>query len=285
MRIIERVSEMQQQADLWRREGKRIAFVPTMGFLHTGHLTLMQAARRYGDVVVTSIFVNPMQFGPNEDYSRYPRDMERDLRLATEVGVDAAFLPGVEELYPNGFQTHVEVERVTAPLCGRSRPTHFRGVATVVAKLFHSVKPHAAVFGEKDYQQLVTIRRMAADLNMDIDIVGHPIVREADGLAMSSRNTYLDADQRQTALGLSRSLEEAQRLVDTGERRGGTILEKVRAVIEGGGKARVDYIELCDPETLEGIQRVEGPTVLALAVYVGSTRLIDNRMLLPAERT
>lgn len=281
MRIIEHASEMQQQADDWRRQGKRIAFVPTMGYLHAGHLTLMQEARRYGDVVVMSIFVNPAQFGPNEDFTRYPRDIERDVRLAGEVGVDIAFIPGVEEIYPSGFQTFVEVTDVTAPLCGLSRPGHFRGVTTVVAKLFNLVKPHAAIFGEKDYQQLVTIRRMVTDLNMDTVIIGHPIVREDDGLAMSSRNTYLDATQRQTALRLSRSLGIAQRLVEEGEQRSDIILEAVRGQLEAGGGARVDYVELCHPETLERAPNVTGPTLLALAVFVGRTRLIDNRMLIP----
>jgi pantoate--beta-alanine ligase len=282
MRIIERTSEMQQQADDWRRQGKTIAFVPTMGYLHTGHLTLMQAARQHGDVVVMSIFVNPTQFGPNEDYTRYPRDTERDVRLAAEVGVDVAFIPGVEEIYPRGFQTYVEVTELTVPLCGRSRPVHFRGVATVVAKLFNIVKPHAAVFGEKDYQQLVTIKRMVTDLNMDTLIVGHPIVREADGLAMSSRNSYLDAAQRQTALRLNRSLATAQDLVEGGEKRSEVILERVRGVLENGGGVRLDYVELCHPETLGKVSIVDSSVLLALAVYVGSTRLIDNRVLIPS---
>ena len=281
MRIIEHASEMQQQADKWRREGKRIAFVPTMGYLHAGHLTLMQAARQYGDLVIMSIFVNPAQFGPNEDFARYPRDIERDVRLASEVGVEAAFIPRVEEIYPSGFQTYVEVTDVTTPLCGRSRPGHFRGVTTVVAKLFNLVKPHTAVFGQKDYQQLVTINRMVTDLNMDTEIVGHPIVRETDGLAMSSRNSYLDASQRRTALRLSRSLEAAQHLVEEGEQRSDIILERVRETLEAGDGLRVDYAELCHPETLEKAPKVNGPTLLALAAYVGSTRLIDNRLLLP----
>lgn len=281
MRIIERTSEMQHQADDWRRQGRRIAFVPTMGYLHTGHLSLMQAAREYGDVVVISIFVNPTQFGPNEDYTHYPRDTERDLRLARDVGVDAAFLPGVEEIYPRGFQTYVDVSDLTGPLCGRSRPGHFRGVTTVVAKLFNIVKPHAAIFGEKDYQQLMTIKRMVMDLNMDMQVIGHPIVREADGLAMSSRNSYLDAAQRQSALRLNRSLAAAQQLVEGGEQRTEVILERVRGLVEGGGDVRVDYVELRHPETLDTVSIVDGPVLLALAAYVGRTRLIDNRVLAP----
>jgi pantoate--beta-alanine ligase len=190
-------------------------------------------------------------------------------------------MPGVEEIYPRGFQTYVEVSELTVPLCGRSRPGHFRGVATVVAKLFNIVKPHAAVFGEKDYQQLVTIKRMVTDLNMDTVIIGHPIVREADGLAMSSRNSYLDAAQRQSALRLNRSLAEAQQLVEGGEKRSETILERVRRVLEEGGGVRLDYVELCHPETLDAVSIVDGPVVLALAAYVGKTRLIDNRVLIP----
>ncbi len=281
MRIIERTSEMQRQADDWRRQGKRIAFVPTMGYLHAGHLSLMEVARRHGDVVVASIFVNPTQFGPNEDFTQYPRDTERDLRLCREVGVDAVFLPGVEDIYPRGYQTYVDVTGLTAPLCGRSRPGHFRGVATVVVKLFNIVKPHAAVFGEKDYQQLMTIRRMVLDLNLDIEVVGHPIVREDDGLAMSSRNSYLDPGQRRTALRLNRSLAVAQQLVEEGEHRGEIILERVRGVLEGDNGIRVDYAELCHPETLDPVSFVDGPVLLALAAYVGRTRLIDNRVLDP----
>ena len=218
MRIIERVSEMQQQADLWRKEGKKIALVPTMGYLHKGHLTLMQAVRTKADVVVISIFVNPTQFGPSEDLDRYPRDLVRDAELAAGVGVDVVFSPKPREMYPNGFETFVEATEVTRPLCGRSRPWHFRGVTTVVTKLFNIVKPHIAIFGEKDFQQLVTIRHMARDLNMDIEILGHPIVREPDDLAMSSRNKYLTTEQRGYALRLNKSLKAAQAIVRGGER-------------------------------------------------------------------
>jgi len=281
MRVIDTIAEMQQQADQWRRDGVRIGFVPTMGFFHEGHLALMRHAGTLADKVVISIFVNPTQFGPNEDFESYPRDRDRDLALARGVGVDVVFAPSVEEMYPGGFQTYVTVEEVTRPLCGASRPGHFRGVATVVAKLFHIVKPHVAVFGEKDYQQLLTIRRMVRDLAMDVQVVGHPIVREEDGLAMSSRNTYLSGEERREALLLSRSLEEARRLVAAGERSGETILEHVRRVLGSGSRVRIDYVELRDAETLETVETLSGPAVLALAAYVGKARLIDNTVLKP----
>jgi pantoate--beta-alanine ligase len=279
MRIIESVSEMQRLADTWRRQAERIAFVPTMGYLHKGHLDLMRMAREIGSKVVISIFVNPTQFAPNEDFESYPRDFERDIRLATEVGVDVAFIPQTGEIYPDGYQTYVNVTEVTGNLCGRSRPVFFRGVATVVTKLFHIVKPHAAIFGEKDFQQLVTIRRMVKDLNMDIDVVGHPTVREDDGLAMSSRNAYLKPEERPIALRLSRSLGQAQALIDSGERDAEVILNAIKEHLTSGGSAKIDYVQLCHPETLEDVARIEGPTVLAMAVWVGKTRLIDNRML------
>lgn len=264
MRIIESVTEMQQQADTRRRENKRIALVPTMGYFHEGHLSLMRAVRNHGDVLVVSIFVNPAQFGPTEDLESYPRDLERDLRLARELGVDVAFVPRREEIYPDGFQTFVEVKEITRGLCGKSRPVFFRGVATVVAKLFHIVKPHVSIFGEKDFQQLVTIRRMVADLNMDVEILGHPTVREPDGLAMSSRNAYLSPDQRVSARRLSQSLREAQGLVNNGERGSDAILERVREVLAEGGDVRIDYAELRDPRTFQEANRVESPTLLAL---------------------
>lgn len=279
MRIIESVIEMQQEADAWRREGKRIALVPTMGYLHKGHLSLARGVRDRADVVVMSIFVNPTQFGPSEDFDRYPRDLERDVDLAEGAGVDVIFAPGVREMYPKGYQTYVEVVDVTRPLCGRNRPGHFRGVTTVVSKLFNIVKPHTAIFGEKDFQQLVTIRRMAEDLNMGIEVLGLPTVREADGLAMSSRNKYLTAAQRRSALKLSESLERAQRLLESGERQSERILNEVRSILEESGDIDIDYAELRDPDTLEETARIEGPVLLALAARLGPTRLIDNRIL------
>jgi len=279
MRVIENIPEMQKLADEWRAQGEVIVLVPTMGFLHEGHLDLIRTARKVGTKTVISIFVNPTQFGPTEDFDAYPRDLRRDLDLSSSVGTDTAFVPQIGEMYPEGFQTYVTVTKVTENLCGRSRPEHFRGVSTVVAKLFNAVKPHSAVFGEKDFQQLVTIRRMVKDMNMDIQIIGHPIVREKDGLAMSSRNTYLMPEERPVALRLNRSLQEAQRLVDSGERNSDAILKVVNGMLTGGGGARVDYARLCNPDTVEDVQIINGPTLLALAVFVGKTRLIDNCVL------
>jgi pantoate--beta-alanine ligase len=284
MRVIETVSEMQQQADAWRKDGVRIGFVPTMGYLHEGHLALARTALELSDVVVVSIFVNPTQFGPGEDYERYPQDMERDLRLLTELGVDLVFAPSAVEMYPTGYQTYVEVREVTRPLCGRSRPGHFVGVTSVVAKLFNIVKPHLAVFGEKDFQQLVTIRRMVVDLNMHIDVLGHPIVREPDGLAMSSRNVYLSSAERIRSLRIHQSLAEARQLVAHGEQRAASILEKVKEHIESGGGIRIDYAELRHPDSLEEVSYLEGPTLLALAAHVGKARLLDNCLLTPPTR-
>ena len=279
MRIIENVAEMQRVADTWRAGGELIAFVPTMGFLHEGHLDLMRTARKLGTKAVISIFVNPTQFAPTEDFESYPRDLQRDLDLLTAVGTDVAFVPRMDEMYPEGFQTYVNVTQVTENLCGMSRPIFFRGVATVVIKLFHAVKPHIAVFGQKDFQQLVTIRRMVKDMNLDIEIVGHPTVREKDGLAMSSRNAYLKPGERPAALRLNRSLKEAQQLVDSGERNAAVILKAVNDCLATGGGAAVDYARLCNPDTIEDVELISGPTLLALAVWVGKTRLIDNRVL------
>lgn len=279
MRIIRDVLEMQQQAEQWRAEGKKIALVPTMGYLHEGHLSLMRTARDKADVVVASIFVNPTQFGPNEDLARYPRDFDRDRDRSAEAGVDVIFAPEAEQMYPNGFQTYVEVTEVTKPLCGMSRPGHFRGVTTVVAKLFNIVKPHLAIFGEKDFQQLATIRRMVADLNMNVDILGHPIVREEDDLAMSSRNIYLNDEQRRMALRLNRALKEAEILVGGGERRRELILAKVTETLQPDENLRIDYAELRSPGSLEEVIVIEDRALLALAVRIGSTRLIDNRVL------
>jgi pantoate--beta-alanine ligase len=283
MRIIENIAEMQKMADTWRACGERIAFVPTMGFLHEGHLSLIRTAVKLGTITVVSIFVNPTQFAPTEDLASYPRDLQRDIELSTSAGADAAFVPQIEEMYPEGFQTYVNITGVTENLCGASRPVFFRGVATVVSKLFNAVKPHVAVFGEKDFQQLVTIRRMVKDMNMGIEIAGHPIVREKDGLAMSSRNTYLTGEERSVALRLNLALKEARRLVDSGERNAETILKAVNDLLTNGGGARVDYAKLCNPDTIEDVQVVSGPALLALAVWVGKTRLIDNCVLAPGD--
>lgn len=279
MRVIESPRAMQQTAEKLRNKGKILAFVPTMGYLHEGHLSLMREGRRRADIVIASVFVNPTQFGPQEDLASYPRDFERDCALMESAQVDIVFHPRAEEMYPDGYQTYVTVERVSQPLCGRSRPHHFRGVATVVAKLFNIVKPHVALFGWKDFQQVVVIRRMVQDLNFDVEIIGCPTVRESDGLAMSSRNTYLNAEERREALGIKQALDEACALVRAGERETAAVLARVRQVLAARPKVRIDYVELRHPETLEDIERIEGPALLAIAAFVGRTRLIDNCLL------
>lgn len=279
MQIITGIKEMQSFSDRVRREGKTIALVPTMGFLHPGHLSLMEEGRRRGDLLVISIFVNPTQFGAGEDYKDYPRNMERDQQLAEGVGVDVIFAPAAAEMYPSNYQTYVDVEKVTKNLCGISRPIHFRGVTTVVCKLFTIVKPHVAIFGEKDFQQLVAIRQMVSDLNLDIEIVGMPIYREDDGLAMSSRNKYLNSDERKAALSLSRSLRYGLDLFQQGERRTEKIIEEVKNIIEAEKLARIEYVKICDTKTLQDIDRIDHEAVLALAVKMGKARLIDNIVL------
>ena len=279
MIVIEDISEMRQWSERQRRGRQRIVLVPTMGFLHEGHLSLMRLARLRGDLVVASIFVNPAQFGPGEDIATYPRDFERDRRLLEAANVDVLFHPSVEQIYPAGAQTFVEVEKLSLPLCGVVRTGHFRGVATVVAKLFNIVQPHVAVFGEKDYQQLQVIRRMVRDLSMDVEIIGHPIVREADGLAMSSRNAYLTSEERQAALCLSRALCKAERLVRRGETSAAAIIHLVAKELQSEPLANVEYVKLCDAETLDEISDIREPAVLALAVRIGKARLIDNRLL------
>ncbi len=270
---------MQQEATRLLQTGKTIAFVPTMGCLHEGHLTLMREGRKHGDVLVISIFVNPAQFGPAEDYETYPRDLNRDASLAEPVGVNIIFAPEAEAMYDKAYQTYVDLEALPRRLCGLSRPDHFRGVATVVTKLFNIVKPHVAIFGTKDYQQLVIIRRMVRDLHLGIRIIGVPIVREADGLALSSRNTYLSEDERRSALSLYESLQQARNTVAQGIRDARQLIHGASELIRSYPYTKIDYIAVCDPETLEDVDRVEGPTLMALAVRVGKTRLIDNTIL------
>ncbi|HKA33440.1 MAG TPA: pantoate--beta-alanine ligase [Candidatus Binatia bacterium] len=279
MRIIETVKEMQAWSDAERRAGKRIALVPTMGALHDGHLALVRAAKKLGDRVVASLFVNPSQFAPGEDFATYPRDFARDRALLEKEDVDILFHPSATEVYPEGYQTSVEVERLAPLLCGEFRPGHFRGVATVVAKLFNMVRPHTAIFGAKDYQQLQVIRRMVKDLDFDVEIVSHPIVRARDGLALSSRNAYLSAREREAALSLYRALQRAEAVVGQGERCAGRIIAAARAAIEAEPLAEIEYVKLCDPETLAEIPRIEREALLALAVRVGAARLIDNAVL------
>ena len=279
MRVIEKIQEMRDWSDAERRKGRLIVLVPTMGFLHEGHLSLVRDGKKRGDRLVVSLFVNPTQFGPQEDYASYPRDFERDRSLLEREGVDVLFSPSAEAMYPDGRQTYVDVGKLGERLCGEFRPGHFRGVATVVAKLFNIVQPHVAIFGVKDYQQLQVIRRMARDLNLGVEVVGHPTVRAPDGLALSSRNSYLTDAERQAALSLYRALKKAEALVLAGERDNRTILDAACAEIEREPLARIQYAKLCHPETLENVEKIASEAVLALAVFVGKTRLIDNTVL------
>jgi pantoate--beta-alanine ligase len=264
-----------------RRDGRRIAVVPTMGALHEGHLALLRAARARADIVILTIFVNPTQFGPNEDLAKYPRDEAGDIAKARTCGIDLAFCPDASAMYPAGAQTFVEVRELQKPMCGARRPGHFAGVATIVTKLFNLTKPHLAVFGEKDYQQLAIIRRLVRDLDIGVEIVGMPIVREADGLALSSRNAYLSVDERRAALSLSQGLAAAETAFEAGERDAAALLAAARAAIEAQPIMRIDYVELRDADELSAIDKVERRAVLAVAAFAGTTRLIDNRVLAP----
>ncbi len=276
MRVCHAVAEVRAVLHDRRVRGESIGLVPTMGAFHEGHLSLMRRSRELDDCVVVSLFVNPAQFGPGEDFQRYPRDLDRDLQLAEHVGVDLVFAPTTEEVYPDGFQTHVEVERLTQGLCGAFRPGHFRGVVTVCCKLFGIIAPRRAYFGEKDYQQLKVIQRMVADLNLEVEIVPVPTVREPDGLAMSSRNDYLTDAQRAAALALVGSLTEAQKVVQSGERRAEAVLAAIRARFDAEPLARLQYAEIVDPETLAPLETIDGPARALVAAHVGETRLIDN---------
>ena len=270
---------MQDHSDRLRDQGDRIGFVPTMGFLHEGHLSLMRRARDDNHALVVSIFVNPTQFGPGEDYKSYPRDLERDASLCREVGCDVLFTPSADEMYPQNSVTKVLVADLTQTLCGASRPGHFEGVTTVVSKLFNIVRPHRAYFGLKDYQQYRVIARMVQDLNMNIQIVGLPTVREEDGLAMSSRNAYLYDDERAAALTLSRSLAAAREMLQEGIRDPRAIEEKVTGIIRSEATTRIDYVSIVDADDLTPLEIIEDRALLALAVFIGDTRLIDNDVL------
>jgi pantoate--beta-alanine ligase len=276
---VDTIAGMRAQVAGARREGQTVGFVPTMGYLHEGHLTLIRRAREESGLVVVSIFVNPTQFGPGEDFEAYPRDLERDAALAEGAGTDVLFYPPVREMYPDGYATYVTVEGMTAKLCGASRPTHFRGVTTVVAKLFHIVEPDLAFFGEKDHQQLLVIKRMVTDLNLKVTVVGVPTVREPDGLAMSSRNVYLNGSQRAAAVVLSRSLAAAREAFAAGERDPAGLAALVRRMIEAEPLAAVDYVEIYSWPDLADIGRLDRPVLLAVAVRFGRTRLIDNTVL------
>jgi pantoate--beta-alanine ligase len=279
VKILKTISEMREATRALTRAGKRVGFVPTMGALHEGHLSLVRAARAACDVVASSIFVNPTQFGPKEDLAKYPRSFERDCELVEREGVDLLFAPSVEEMYPAGAVTWVTVEGLSDKLDGRSRPGHFRGVTTVVAKLFHIVEPDAAFFGQKDAAQVAIILRMVRDLNLPVEIVVCLIVREADGLAMSSRNAYLDPEQRKQALVLHRSLLRVQEIVEAGERHAAPLLAAGREEFAKESSVRLDYFEIVNPDTLDPVEDVSEGALVAVAAYLGSTRLIDNLVI------
>ena len=279
MKRTSHIPELREIISLERSRGRKIALIPTMGYLHQGHLALVEQAKQTGAFVVLSIFVNPLQFGPNEDYSSYPRDLERDALLVEVAGVDALFHPTSEEMYPRPMVTYVEVGQLDSVLCGAKRPGHFRGVVTVVSKLFHIVQPDLAFFGQKDYQQYLIIQRMVRDLNLPIEVCPIPIVREQDGLALSSRNVFLTSEQRQEALILSRSLNEAEMLLRAGERSARLIETRLRERITSESQGLIDYVEVRDAEDLSEVTNIENPVLVALAVRFGSTRLIDNKVM------
>ena len=276
MQIAYTVKEVREQVKAWRKEGLSVGLVPTMGYLHEGHASLIKKAVEDNDRVVTSIFVNPTQFAPTEDLEAYPRDMEKDSKLCETLGVDLIFHPEPEEMYAPDFCTWVDMDVLSKTLCGKSRPIHFRGVCTVVSKLFHIVTPDRAYFGQKDAQQLAIIRRMVRDLNMDIEVVGCPIVREEDGLAKSSRNTYLNEEERKAALILSQSIFLGQKMVQEGETDAAKIKAAMVEKIQSEPLARIDYVEIVDGLSMQPVDTVQSPTLAAIAVYIGKTRLIDN---------
>ena len=282
MQVCKTIQEMRAACSAAKQSDQRLGLVPTMGALHEGHLSLIRAAKKQCDVVAASIFVNPTQFGPNEDFTKYPRSFERDCQLLEREGVDLLFAPAAEEMYLQGMMTWVSVEGLSNRLCGKSRPGHFRGVTTVVAKLFQIIQPNAAFFGQKDAAQLAIIRRMVRDLNIPVEIVGCPIMREADGLAMSSRNSYLDPQQRKMAPVLYRSLLKIQQVFKEGEHRAIKLIDIGKQVIAEQPAVRLDYLEIVDPDTLEAISEVAASALVAVAAFVGGTRLIDNILLSPS---
>ncbi len=283
MEIIYSISEMQKRSEGIRLSGEKIGLFPTLGFLHEGHLELIREGRRVSDKLVMSLFVNPTQFGPNEDFDKYPRDMDGDISKAEKEGVDMIFSPSPSEMYPDGYQSSVTVGKLTDFLCGKSRPGHFEGVTTVVTKLFNIIKPHFAVFGRKDFQQLAVIRRMVKDLNMDVQIIDVPTVREHDGLAMSSRNKYLSTEERKSALSLKEAIDTAVKMVKDGELASQAIVSTLKKSILSYPFTSVEYINICDSVTLEDVDIVKENSLLAMAVKVGSTRLIDNCLLMADE--
>lgn len=276
MEVVKTIKEVRDRVNEWRKQGLTVGFVPTMGYLHQGHGSLIKRAAEENDKVVVSIFVNPIQFGPKEDLATYPRDLERDCKVSEEAGAVLIFNPEVENMYENDLSTYVNVDGITEGLCGEKRPGHFRGVATVVTKLFNIVKPDRAYFGEKDAQQLAAIKRMVRDLSIDVEVIGCPIIREEDGLAMSSRNTYLSAEERSAALVLSRSIRKCDEALKSGERKVEVLKKIIADEINSTPLSKIDYIEIVDSETLNKIEEVSKSVLIALAVFIGKTRLIDN---------
>lgn len=278
MKIVHTVEEVRTQVKEWRKAGLSVGLVPTMGYLHEGHKSLIDRAVKENDKVVVSVFVNPMQFGPTEDLASYPRDLQRDAALCEDAGAALIFNPEPENMYSDDFSSFIDMNTLTKGLCGKTRPIHFRGVCTVVGKLFNIVQPDKAYFGQKDAQQLAVIRHMVNDLNFNLEIVGCPIIREEDGLAKSSRNTYLNAEERQAALILSKSLERGRELIEAGEKDTAVIKKAITDMIETEPLAKIDYVEIVDWNTLEAVDTIEGPVLNAIAVYIGKTRLIDNHI-------
>ena len=276
MNIVKTISEVRKEVKNWRKQGLSVGLVPTMGYLHEGHKSLIDRACKENDKVVVSVFVNPTQFGPGEDLATYPRDIQRDAALCEDAGAALIFNPEPEEMYFDDFHTYVTMESLSDELCGKTRPIHFRGVCTVVSKLFHIVAPDRAYFGQKDAQQLAIIKRMVRDLNFDIEIVGCPIVREADGLAKSSRNTYLNPEERKAALVLSKAVGLGQELIQKGERNADVIVEKMKQLIEEEPLAKIDYVQAVDAISIQPVAEIKGTVLVAMAVYIGKTRLIDN---------
>lgn len=278
MKIVQTVEEVRAQVKEWRQAGLTVGLVPTMGYLHEGHKSLIDRAVKENDRVVVSVFVNPMQFGPTEDLASYPRDLDRDAALCEGAGAALIFHPEPENMYSPDFSSFIDMNTLTKGLCGKTRPIHFRGVCTVVGKLFNIVQPDKAYFGQKDAQQLAVIRHMVNDLNFNLEVVGCPIIREEDGLAKSSRNTYLNPEERQAALILSKSLNRGQELIEAGEKDAAVIKKAITEMIETEPLAKIDYVELVDWNTLEPVEKIEGPVLNAIAVYIGKTRLIDNHI-------
>lgn len=276
MKIVAETEEVREQVRRWRKEGLSVGLVPTMGYLHEGHKSLIDKAVQQNDRVVVSVFVNPIQFGPGEDLATYPRDLERDAALCEAAGASLIFHPEKENMYFDDFCTFVDMDGLTKGLCGKTRPTHFRGVCTVVSKLFHIVQPDRAYFGQKDAQQLAVIRRMVRDLNFDLEIVGCPIIREEDGLAKSSRNTYLSQEERAAAVILHKGLLRGEEMIRNGERDASAVIREITGIIESEPLAKVDYVEVVDFDRIEKIDAIEGNVLAAVAVYIGKTRLIDN---------